>query len=55
VQSAGLADAGNTVIVVEHDMGVLSQSDSDWIIAFSNELLDQLLRISSVLRASLPI
>ena len=30
VQLAGLVDAGSTVIVVEHDMGVVAQSD--WVI-----------------------
>jgi excinuclease ABC subunit A len=30
VQLSGLVDAGNTVIVVEHDMGVVAQSD--WVI-----------------------
>ena len=29
-QLSGLVDAGNTVIVVEHDMGVVAQSD--WVI-----------------------
>ena len=30
VQLSGLVEAGNTVIVVEHDMGMVAQSD--WVI-----------------------
>ena len=30
VQLSGLVDAGNTVIVVEHDVGVVARSD--WVI-----------------------